>query len=95
MADHAVAQLKERGDPWRLSEEARLRRNRRQPREFEQSLASLEQGRMLIGSASSGTEGTPPTPPHLLPSLSPVSLAGAFPCSTIANYPEQRVTFIS
>jgi hypothetical protein len=69
VADHAVAQLKERGDPWRLSEEARLRRNRRQPRKFEQSLASLEQGRLLIGSVGSGDGRYPPTP--LTPAFRP------------------------
>jgi hypothetical protein len=55
VADHAVAQLKERGDPWRLNEEA-LRRSGRQRR------ASLELGRLLIGSPASGTEGIPRPP---------------------------------
>jgi hypothetical protein len=59
---------------------ARLRRDRRQPREFEQSLSSLEQGRLLIGSATSGTEGIPQRPHPRLPSLEPRSpQAGAFP----------------
>ena len=34
VADHAVAQLKERGDPWRLNEERRLRNRRRHDRSF-------------------------------------------------------------
>ena len=35
VADHAVAQLKERGDLWRLNEEARQRQDRRQHEEVQ------------------------------------------------------------
>ena len=54
---------------------------------FEQSLASLEQGRLLIGSSRSGTEGNSPHPRHpalrLKALVSPgrgFSFAGPCPC---------------
>jgi Protein of unknown function (DUF3102) len=74
VADHTVALLKERGDPWRLNEEAPTAK----PPEFEQSLGSLEQGLLLTGSAIGGTEGIPPNAPHpaFRPLEPPVSLQG-------------------
>ena len=64
VADHAVAQLKERGDPWRLNEEGRQRQGRRQH----------EEAQIWIGRKAS-----PDTPtPSVL--KAPVSPAGAFLC---------------